>query len=216
MNARVATTLAALVVAAAVAGTSGAGGGVTITARPLVVAAVISPLYEPLTLSGSIPSRDPDETVTIQANECSFPGWRDVMTAHVGPGGTWSARPSVLTRTTFRARWRATTSRTVTVQTRPGVSIEQSTRTRWSVGVLAMRSYLGRIGLLQRYDRRAARWRTVKRFRLTERVRAGQSTWTYARFRARVPARSTVRAVIPRSQVRPCYLAGYSLLLPAR
>ena len=216
MSTCVATAMAGLVVAAAVAGASGAGGGVTITARPLVVAAVISPQYEPLTLSGAIPSREAGELVTIQANECSFPGWRDVATTRTGPGGTWVERPSVATRTTFRAKWRTATSGGVTVQTRPGVNLYQVGRTRWSVGVLAARAFLDRLGLFQRYDRRTGRWATVKRFRVNERVRAGMTTWTYGRFRARVPARSTVRAVIPRSQVKPCYLAGYSLLLQAR
>lgn len=189
---------------------------ITISARPLVVAASISPQYEPLTLSGAIASREAGEVITIQANECSFPGWRDVLSTRTEAGGAWHARPTVETKTTFRAKWRTATSPSVTVQTRPGVSLGQVTRTRWTVGVLALRSLLDRIGLFQRYDRTAGRWRTVKRFRLTKRSRAGQTTWTYGRFRARVARGTLVRAVIPRSQVKPCYLAGYSLLLEAR
>jgi hypothetical protein len=34
-----------------------------------------------------------------------------------------------------------------------------------------------------------------------------------ASFRASIPRRTLIRAVFPRSQARPCYLAGYSNLL---
>ena len=194
---------------------------ITITARPTVLASRISPQYEPLRLSGTIASREAGETITIQANECSFPGWRDVATTRTEAGGRWelSADQSsglAQTRTTFRAKWRTATSARVTVQTRPGVNLGQTTRTRWGVGVLALRSFLDRIGLFQRYDRGRQRWTTVKRFRLTTKDSVPAGSWTYGRFRARVARGSLVRAVIPRSQVKPCYLAGYSLLLEAR
>ncbi|MDQ4082019.1 MAG: hypothetical protein M3123_03915, partial [Actinomycetota bacterium] len=194
---------------------------ITISAHPTVLASPISPQYEPLRLSGAIASREAGETITIQANECSFPGWRDVETARTEAGGRWELgvdQSSGLapTKTTFRAKWRTATSAGVTVQTRPGVNLGQTTRTRWGVGVLALRSFLDRVGLFQRFDRDRGRWITVKRFRLTRKDSVPAGSWTYGRFRARVPRGSLVRAVIPRSQVKPCYLAGYSLLLEAR
>jgi len=202
----------------AVAGGGAAGGGaVTIAAEPKVMAAPMSPSWHPLTLSGSVASRETGETVTVQANECAFPGWRDVGVVQTGRAGAWDASADVLTTTTFRARWKSSYSQDITVQARPGVEIEQLTRRRWSVGLFAVRSFLDRPGQLQRFDVRARRWRTVKTFRLTEKVRRGAvGVWTYAHFRAGVRPGSRVRAYIPRTSVGPCYLAGYSIILRAR
>ena len=60
--------------------------------------------------------------------------------------------------------------------------------------------------LFQRLDRRLGTWATVKKVVLT------RSTGGVT-FRAPVPKGSLVRAVLPLSEARPCYLAGYSPLL---
>jgi hypothetical protein len=214
---RLAGAAAAAATLVATTAADGGTGSVTISARPLVMAAPISPQWQPLELSGSVPRGEIGEAVTVQANECAFPGWRDVQTVATGRRGAWNASADVLTKTTFRAQWKGTTSRTVGVETRPGVEIEQLTRSRWSVGLFALRSFLDQHGRLQRFDRRTGRWHTVKVFRLTEKVRRGAvGVWTYARFRARVPRGARVRAYVPRSQVAPCYLAGFSVIVPAR
>ena len=217
MTRRLAGAAAATVTLLAATAANGGSGGVTISARPLVMAAPISPQWHPLELSGSVANGAVAETVTLQANECTFPGWRDIATVATARGGAWDASADVLTKTTFRARWNGSTSRTVAVQVRPGVEIEQLTRSRWSVGLFAVRSFLDKHGRLQRFDRRTGRWQTVKAFRLTEKVRRGAvGVWTYARFSARVPGGAQVRAYVPRSQVAPCYLAGFSVILSAR
>jgi hypothetical protein len=159
--------------------------------------------------------------VAIQANECTFPGWRDVAGARTTANGSWQVRFGAgdqigVTKTSFRARWRGAVSPSVLVQTRPGVQLTQSTARRWSVGMLAQRSFLDRRGYLQRFDRRASRWRTIASFRFREKVRVPAGSWSYARVRRRVARGTQVRAYVPRSQVRPCYLAGYSLIQTAR
>lgn len=175
------TRITAIVVAALalgsglLAGLAGAGGGVTINARPLIALAPQSPRYEPLVLAGSIPSRSAGRTVTIQANECSYPGWRDVTQTRTGAGGRWqvgfdAASGMGLTKTTFRAKWRRAVSRPVVVLARPGVELEQMRQMRWMVSLRALRSFLGRKGHLQRFDRDASRWRTIKTFRFTEKL----------------------------------------------
>lgn len=198
-----------------------ASGSVTISARPLIALAPQSPRYEPLVLAGSIPTQTAGRTVTIQANECSYPGWRDVTRARTDAGGRWhvafdAASGMGLTKTTFRARWRRAVSRPVVVLARPGVELEQMRRMRWGVSLRALRSFLGRKGHLQRFDREDRRWRTIKTFRFTEKLtlppgaQTAAGVWSEARFRKAVARGEQVRVHVPRSQLRPCYLAAYS------
>jgi hypothetical protein len=186
---------------------------ISIDARPRVAPSVISPGFDGVTVLGSLASGQANERITIQSNECLFPGWRDVATTETEPGGVWHVKLVPQMKTTYRARWKTAVSAGVVVRTRPGVSLTKNGRTLWDVGVLAQRSFLDRIGRLQRYDRRTRSWRTVKKFRLTEKRSVPAGSWTYAHFRARVSRGTQVRAYIPRSQVKPCYLAGYSLIL---
>ncbi len=209
------------IVGGVLAALADAGTGVTITARPLIALAPQSPRYEPLLLTGSIPSRSAGRTVTIQANECSYPGWRDVTRARTDSGGRWqvafdAASGMGLTKTTFRARWRRAVSRPVVVLARPGVVLEQMKQMRWMVSLRALRSFLGRKGHLQRFDRGASRWRTIKTFRFTEKLslppgaQTAAGVWSETTFRQRIARGTQVRVYVPRSQIGPCYLAAYS------
>ncbi|MDQ4082020.1 MAG: hypothetical protein M3123_03920 [Actinomycetota bacterium] len=229
MSARVTPILAVGVAIAGglLAGLADAGGGVTITARPSIALAPQSPRYEPLVLTGSIPSPSAGTTVTVQANECSYPGWRDVTTTRTATGGRWqvafdAASGMGLTKTTFRARWRRAVSRPVVVLARPGVELEQMKRMRWMVSLRALRSFLGRRGHLQRWDREASRWRTIKTFRFTEKLtlppgaQTAAGVWSETTFRQRIARGTLVRVYVPRSQLRPCYLAAYSTIETVR
>ena len=206
-------SIVALLVAA---GANAGGSAVTLSARPLVLPAAISPQYEGLTLSGTVGSGRAEEDVTIETNECTFPGWREAFSTHTDAGGVFHANAGALVKTTFRARWKGSVSAGVTVQTRPGVRLEVNGRNKWAVGVLGQRSFLDRKAQLQRFDRSTARWRTVKRFRLTKKFRVGAGSWTYGYFRYKAPRASQLRAYIARSEVRPCYLAGYSIIFQVR
>lgn len=209
------------------AGLADAGSGVTISARPLIALAPQSPRYEPLVLTGSIPSRRAGTAVTIQANECSYPGWRDVTRARTDAGGRWHVAFDAtsgmgLTKTTFRAKWRRAVSRPVVVLARPGVELEQMREMRWMISLRALRSFLGRKGHLQRFDRGTNRWRTVKTFRFTEKLtlppgaQTAAGVWSETTFRQRIARGTLVRAYVPRAQLGWCYLAAYSTIETVR
>jgi hypothetical protein len=69
--------------------------------------------------------------------------------------------------------------------------------------------------LIQRFQRRLGGWKLVRTVVLTEsggHPGSGEAV-SFAEFRARIPSGSLLRAVLPRSAARPCYLAGYSKLL---
>ena len=208
---------AAVAVLALLATTAASGGGappITISARPLIVPAPISPQFDAVTLSGSIASRQGDESITVQANDCVYPGWRDVHAARTDASGRWQTTADALTKTTFRAKWKTAISAGVTVLARPGVALEAESRVRWRVSLLAERSFLDRKARLQRFDKATRRWKTVKSVRLTEKERTGGvGVWTVGHVQARLPRGTQLRAYVPRQIVRPCYLAGYSVIM---
>ena len=146
-----------------------------------------------------------EERVRLQASRCGAP-WRDVAEA-VTSGGAWRLSLSVEIGTAFRARWKRATSRIVKVGARPFVSLERGeTNGWWLVQIYALRSFRGRTGLIERAS--PVGWRVLRRVRLTR----NELAETYGAFRA-PRLRGTLRAVLPRSQTRPCYLAGYSTIV---
>ena len=118
--------------------------------------------------------------------------------------------------TTLRAVWKGTRSATVTVQDRAWVQLSGRPRTAKGFGFeVAVRSRLQfwkRHVVIQRLDRSVGQWRDMKKVVLTETDAASGSTfvWSSAEFSTVVPRGTLVRAVFPRSQAGPCYLAGFS------
>jgi hypothetical protein len=192
------------VVSAAVASAAAATAEqATIEARPSVAR-----WGEPITLFGSVDSARAEEIVTIQAKDCRQQFFRDYFSARTREGGSWSTEMWTAINTTLRAVWNGRVSSEITVGRRPGVLLRQRSPRRFDVGVQGTGSALfwRKKALFQRFDRRLGIWRTVKQVVLTE-------SSGYTTFRAAVPKGSLVRAVIPLSQARPCYYAGYSPLL---
>ena len=183
---------------------------VTISARPSVVRWGTS-----TRLFGSTASGRADDIVTIEMKECGVPGaaFRELFETHTSAGGAWTEETGLRTTTTFRARSGGDTSGDVTVRARPYVQLSHRFGRQFDVFVRALASYWRRHVLIQRFDRRLGRWVKVKRVVLTEGHATGVTATTGAEFRATVPRRTLLRAVFPRSQARPCYLAGYSNLL---
>jgi hypothetical protein len=183
---------------------------VTIAARPSVVRWGTT-----TRLFGSTASGREHDIVTIEMKECGVPGagFRELFEAHTGPGGSWSAETGLRTTTTFRARSAGDTSAEITVRQRPYVQLSHRSGRRFDVFVRALSSFWRREVLIQRYDRRLGRWTKVRSVVLTEGAASGITATTAATFTASIPRRTLVRAVFPRSQARPCYLAGYSNLL---
>jgi hypothetical protein len=183
---------------------------VTLAARPSVVR-----WGTPITLFGSIASSRADEVVAIEMKECGVPGtaFREAAAAHTHGGGAWSTEWGLRTTTTFRAKWGGNTSAEITVRQRPYVQVSHRFGRRFDVFVRALSSFWRRQVLIQRFDRRTGTWVKVKSVVLTESTGSGITAVSSASFRASIPRRTLIRAVFPRSQARPCYLAGYSNLL---
>ena len=70
--------------------------------------------------------------------------------------------------------------------------------------------------MLQRFDTNKRLWIEVRRILLTETGAPPGVPWIWSgsdKVRVVVPKGTTMRAVLPLTQTRPCYLAGYSNLL---
>jgi hypothetical protein len=177
---------------------------VTVFARPSVVEA-----GEYFTLFGSVDSGGANEVVDIEARECgsSSSFFLGVVATRTEEGGSWSTRryaPRITT--SFRAVWKGTASAQVSVGRRASVGLRRVGSGRFEVSV-GGRQFWRKHVLIQRFDRRLGTWKTVRKVVLKE-----QSTTpgAFARFTARVPAGTLVRAVVPSSQTRPCYVSATS------
>ena len=153
------------------------------------------------TLSGSVSSKEPGESVTIVAREFGDDSFSPVATVNTGDAGAWTyaAHPSI--QTTYQAHWKDSVSSQATVDVRPRVTFRALLGRRFLAKVTAARSFAGRVVNVQR--RRFGTWITL------EHVRLGFGS--QATFRAPVPrGTSTLRVVITQTQAGAGYLAGIS------
>ncbi len=156
-------------------------------------------------LSGLVSPSDPAVPVTILARKAGDAGYTALANVTPGPAGRWSYRAKPGIGTSFRVRDGDQTSDPVSVSVRPLVELQ------FRGGVLiaavtAARSFLGKRVFVQRQI--ARRWVTVARAVL--RRPAGQFGLTFRSGTFRL------RALIPRTEVGPGYLAGLSAPLTIR
>jgi hypothetical protein len=189
----------------------GSSPEVTLSAQPLIIRADAR-----VTLVGQISSGAANEYVAVQGKECGVPGtgFRSVAGALTTAGGAWSAQPQYLQSTTkLRAAWKSYRSPVVTVQVRAGVDLSERSGHRWHVGVGGIGRFDGKRLFVQRFDTGSRTWR-----RVTTVVVETSSYGGYAEkndVRLHVPKGTTLRAVLPLAEAKPCYLAGYSALVRA-
>lgn len=210
---RRATALGAVAVALASAAGLGMGGGatdtITIRARPAVVK-----WSEVVQLNGSVESARGGDTVTIQEQLCGQKTWQTAVATRTN-GTEWTATVFPGVNELLRATANGSTSSPIRVQQRPAVQLVHRYGT-FQVSVGGRTSLWHRKVILQRFDRSARVWRDVHSALLTDSGAAPGSTYVWSStdpFRQKLAKGTLVRATVPLSQVRPCYLGGYSNLL---
>jgi hypothetical protein len=187
-------------------GTVVASERVTLTVLPTI----ISDTSQRMTIFGSVSSGRADEKVTIQFKACGLlpVRFRDAFETTTREGGGFSLselRPFTLgVSGVYRAVSGNDVSAEVRVQQRAGITLRPLTGRRFQVSVWGKVSFWRKFALIQRFERARGVWITMRRVVLTEDL--GRST----PFRPVVPKGTTIRAVLPLSQAKPCYLAGYS------
>jgi hypothetical protein len=185
---------------------------ITLFARPTEAAP-----ERAVTLFGSVDSGKSGETIDIHARACGQRSFQVVGGAHTGGGGAWSTDYFPGINSTVRAVWNGNASPEITVRQRASVRLRTlpSSPKRLEVAVVARTQFWRKYVLFERFDRRLGRWLTVKRVVLTETGAAPGSTivWSTATFRTTLPKGTLVRALLPLSQARPCYLGAASRLV---
>lgn len=196
-------------------------GGVTLVVLPRI----ISDSSQRMTIFGSVSSGKANEKVTIQFKACGAVPvqFRDAFETTTRAGGGFSLaelRPFNLgVSGVYRAVSGDDVSAEIRVQQRAAVGLRPLTGGRFQVSVTAVRQFWRRQVLLQRFERARGIWITVRTLVLTEQLGGGPappfqrvSTVTVRTepFRPAVRKGTTIRAVFPLAQARPCYLAGFS------
>jgi hypothetical protein len=194
---------AAVVVLASTA--SAAPEQVTLVVQP----SIIRSTSERMAIFGSVSGGEAGKKVTIQFKACGLQPiqFRDAFETTTRAGGGFSLeelRPFNLgVSGVYRAVSGGEVSAEIRVQQRVAVYMRPLSGGRFQVWVGGKVSFWRRFVLLQRFERRRGVWITMRRVVLTEDY--GRT----APFRLRVPRGTQLRAVMPLSQARPCYLAGY-------
>jgi hypothetical protein len=153
-------------------------------------------------LSGSVPTKQAGEQVTLYAQRLGEPSYRLIATLLTGDGGAWAASTKPIVATSYKASWNGGTSAATTIGVRPAVAFRTLSGGRFATRVLAARSFAFRVVQLQRRSV-LGRWVTVRRVRLN-----GRSAAT---FRAALPkGTSRLRVAMSINQAGAGYLAGIS------
>jgi plastocyanin len=143
-------------------------GAITIKGPPpSVTLGVASPIIvygEQTMVSGAVSSGKADEVVLILAQPYGS-SIQQIATLMTGTGGsfTYATSPTVLT--SYSAKWKTTSSQTVSVQVRPRVTLSRSGSTRLAAKVTATASHAGRFIYLQRRSA-FGQWVTVEKLKL--------------------------------------------------
>jgi hypothetical protein len=160
-----------------------------------------------------------DQDVHLEARTCGvsgWSGWHDWGGAHTGEGGGFSFETAFTSSAFLRARVGSAVSAPVTVQQRVSVQLTDRPAGFFRIGVRGVHAFWRKRAILQRYDARRRVWIDVKTVTLHDYDAAPGSPFVYTqtdKFPARVPKGSLVRATVPLSQAKPCYLAGFSNLI---
>lgn len=221
---------ARIVVGALLVVAVGGGGSVTpsgrasenVVAAPTPVTLTVHPriirdLRQPMTILGSAAPAQDGEKVTVQFKACGLlpVQFRDAFETTTDRGGGFTVdvypwlSPGV--SGVFRAVHRDSVSAEVPVWQQAPVTLRVLGRGRFEAAVTGKVSFWRRYVMLQR--QRRGGWVNMRRLVLTEQGYSGPSssaTVLTAPFRPAVPRGTQIRAVFPRSQAQPCYLAGVS------
>ena len=171
--------------------------GVTLRARaPWVV------YGRRVALTGTVPTRNAGEQVTVFAQPFGQGSPRAVATVLTGAGGVWTylATPSIATA--YQAGWRGGTSPAVRVGVRPAISLRRTATGSFVTAVRGGRSFVGKVVQLQR-KLADGRFVTVRRVRLGAASRAV--------FTTKLPrGTSTLRIAMSVNQAGAGFLGGFS------
>jgi hypothetical protein len=203
--------LACGLVAASVAGLAAAGVlADSVTLRPR--ASVLRSGEFGVGVLGEISSGAEGEYVVVTGKECGIPGafFRGLGGATTLAGGQYEASVPIRTKTILRAEWKEAKSATVVVTPRAAIRLtkeEDGFRVSLSNEVASVD---GKRVTIERLT--PTGWKKLQTIVLKS--QSGYAQYgEKKKLKFSVPKGTTLRAVLPLSQAKPCYLAGYSKLV---
>jgi len=180
----------------------------TVTIRP--VQSIVR-YGRPVSLTGRAVGAPAGEPVSIIEQPLRGNGLVREHVAVINNAGVWTyvAHPTI--GTTYHARVRDKTSGGITVLVRPRVHVKRLAPGKLSVRVVASRSFVRRVVILQRWNPRQHRWVNTKRLRLrTARAGVPPTVVSVATAGTRLPRGTRVRVVLTSRQAGVGYLGGTS------
>jgi plastocyanin len=162
-------------------------------------------------LSGNISSGEAGQQVLVRRRLCGGDDFAYVGSFLTQAGGLWFLRPAPLNNTEYKVIWNEAED-TVTVNVRPQLQLGVLGRGHFVIKAVAFaQPYRGRYVWVQRFVPKQHSWRNVKRaFFRTVRAGSHGNRISSVAFRARIGHGFYLRAVMPKSQVGECYIAGIS------
>jgi hypothetical protein len=190
-----------------------APAAITITVRPTIYSRT-----QALGVSGSVTSGKADEKVTLQFKQCGlYPlQFRDHAEVTTHEGGGWGITTGVIANGVFRAVSGGDVSNEVPVQKRADIRLAPAPPGRYAVQVVERMSFWRKQVLIQRFHRGQRKWLLVQKLRLVNSSAAPGSSYVWSttdEFAVDVAKGTTIRAVLPLAQAKPCHIGGYSNLL---
>ena len=181
-----------------------APASLSVSAKPLLVTYGASAV-----LTGVLSTQAVGENVDVLAQPCGASTSTKTATVKTTTGGAYTATVKPLRRTTYTTKSKALTSSVVAVRVRPGLRLVRVAPHRYSLRVLAARSFAGKYASFQRYN--GTRWVAVRSVRLrANSTGVAPTVVTSASFRASVRGGLRVRATLGQTAVGSCYGPGLS------
>ncbi len=181
---------------------------VTISVRPAIA------IQTRVTVFGKVDGARSGEDVSIRGKICGTPFFRVVAGAITQSDGSWSTFYYPYRLTTLRAEWRDETSAEVTVQKHATIRLRKRSARKIEVEVLGKSTFWRKRVFIQRFDNRLGKWSAVRTVLLTDSYGPAAGSpggkGASAIFTLSTPRGTLIRAVFPRSEAGPCYLAGTS------
>jgi hypothetical protein len=165
-----------------------------------------------VTLSGSVENAQAGQTVTIMQRRspaARVPQTSELATVKTAADGSFSVTARPLIHTVYTAT-AGNAHDSVSVNVRPRLRLTHAGFHRFMIRAIAARSFVGKYGVLQRWNRRAQVWVGVRRVRFrTNVVGLSPTIQSRATFRAHF-GRVSIRVIMPLSQTVPGYVSGSS------
>jgi plastocyanin len=162
-------------------------------------------------LSGAISTKVSGQPVTLVVRP--FGGSIERVSLTTGTDGVWRYEAQPRIQTAYSVEYRRATSPTATVNVRPRIGLRRVALNRFTVTVVAGKSFAGRVAYIARWSTRTHRWVTVKRFVLVQ--SQSNATVSLATVKAKIARKTKVRAFLSQTQVQPGYISGYSNFIRA-